>query len=146
MTDILISEKHGINPCMGICERCGEDTGEILIPGKINKYTCTCGKEIYGSKFACSCGSKKYNTKELDVEIPRHIPYGFCAACKEELKNMEEEIDRGGIYFKCKCGANGVIKYTAPICKEIRKKLNVLEGPCGIELKKCPKCEKEKKK
>jgi hypothetical protein len=34
---VRLSKKHGVNPCLGICFFCGEDSGEIgllgLLPG-----------------------------------------------------------------------------------------------------------------
>lgn len=33
--DILLSEKHGVNPSIGVCFFCGEDNGEIMLPGRM---------------------------------------------------------------------------------------------------------------
>lgn len=32
---IRVSEKHGVNPSIAVCYLCGEDTGEIVMPGKL---------------------------------------------------------------------------------------------------------------
>lgn len=32
---IRVSEKYGVNPSLGICWICGEDNGEIILPGRL---------------------------------------------------------------------------------------------------------------
>jgi hypothetical protein len=32
---IRVSEKHGVNPCLGVCFYCGEDSGEIGLLGRL---------------------------------------------------------------------------------------------------------------
>ena len=32
---IRLSEKHGVNPSMGLCFFCGQENGEIILPGKM---------------------------------------------------------------------------------------------------------------
>ena len=34
---IKLSPKHGLNPSIGVCFICGEDSGEIILPGLITK-------------------------------------------------------------------------------------------------------------
>lgn len=35
MSGILLSPKHGVNPSLAICWICGEDNGEIILPGRL---------------------------------------------------------------------------------------------------------------
>ena len=56
MSDIRISEKHGINPCMLVCQVCGESYA-IALPGYIK-------------------GDKK---------APKQIIQGFCDDCQKAL-------------------------------------------------------------
>jgi hypothetical protein len=35
--EITLSPKHGVNPSMEVCFVCSEDTGTILLPGKLDK-------------------------------------------------------------------------------------------------------------
>jgi hypothetical protein len=32
---IRLSEKHGVNPSIAVCFFCGEDNGEIILPGRL---------------------------------------------------------------------------------------------------------------
>ena len=55
---IRLSEKHGVNPTMGICAFCGKETGEIALLGKLKG----------------------------DKEAPRHtvLSYEPCDECKKQ--------------------------------------------------------------
>jgi hypothetical protein len=33
--DIKLSPQHGVNPSIGVCFYCGEDSGEIILPGRL---------------------------------------------------------------------------------------------------------------
>lgn len=35
MSRIRLSGKHGVNPSVGVCFICGEDNGEIMLPGRL---------------------------------------------------------------------------------------------------------------
>lgn len=56
---IRLSEKHGVNPTLGVCFWCGEDTGEIALLGYMGKG---------------------------DPEAPRRtvLSYDPCPKCKEQ--------------------------------------------------------------
>lgn len=55
---IRISEKHGVNPTLGVCAWCGEETGEIAMLGYLPG----------------------------DVEAPKHtvLSYAPCEECKKK--------------------------------------------------------------
>lgn len=57
---IRLSEKHGVNPSMGVCFYCGEDDGTIILPGRLKN----------------------------DVEAPRRAVWSKepCAKCKELMR------------------------------------------------------------
>jgi len=57
--NILLSEKHGVNPSLGVCFWCGQDDGTVLLVGRLPE----------------------------DREAPRHLcaSYEPCAACKEKM-------------------------------------------------------------
>ena len=69
---IKISPKHGLNPSMGMCFWCHQPTGEILIPGKIDKE---------------------------DSEAPKYMvtSYEPCDACREK---MEQGVTFMGVVDK----------------------------------------------
>lgn len=35
MSRIPLSRKHGVNPSLGVCFLCGEESGEIILPGRL---------------------------------------------------------------------------------------------------------------
>ncbi len=35
MGSIYLSPKHGVNPSIGVCYFCGEENGEIVLPGRL---------------------------------------------------------------------------------------------------------------
>ncbi len=57
---IRVSEKHGVNPSMGVCFFCGEDDGTIILPGRL----------------------------EGDKEAPRRAVWSHepCPTCKDYMK------------------------------------------------------------
>lgn len=144
--DIPVSEKHGINPSMEVCPNCGEETGNILILGRTNRHTCSCGYKVYG-KMPNMCpecmrgGGGSWWKTEYDVEAPRHIVGNLCAKCTKEKEEQQLEVAKGGVYFKCKCGVKGIIKAESPMAKHIREMSGVAApDPVGGEFEECPIC------
>lgn len=150
MSDILISKKHGVNPTMGICENCQEDTGEVICLGLTHKYRCkSCGREVYGQLAGyknsktrvCPSCQGHLTLVEKDVEAPRHLPMGLCDKCQNE---MMEIVKSGGVFWKCKdCGSFGVIKPESPVAQDVRETTGIkAPGLVGVEVKKsqCPVC------
>jgi len=149
MTSIPISNKHGVNPSVVVCARCGKDTGELVLPGKVNRYSCSnCKtKEIFlqhGSDGCPKCGKEagRLTRMEGDVEMPRKISMGtICPDCVEQ----KEIVKQGGVYWECKdCKSIGVVRAEAPLAQRVRE-INKVEppAPCGIEFTKedlCPVC------
>ena len=35
MRGIRLSEKHGVNPSIGVCFYCNQDNGEVVLPGRL---------------------------------------------------------------------------------------------------------------
>lgn len=59
MSRIRLSEKHGVNPALGVCYLCGENNGEVLLLGRLPG----------------------------DAEAPRKVVSGHpCKRCEEALK------------------------------------------------------------
>ena len=67
---IELSPKHGVNPTIGVCFFCGEDTGELALLGRIREKDDN-GRSKRGS----------------DVEAPRRmvLSYEPCDKCKENF-------------------------------------------------------------
>lgn len=61
MKGIPVSLKHGLNPSLGVCFFCGEETGEIVLNGKIKN----------------------------DIEAPKYMvtSYTPCKKCQEHIKD-----------------------------------------------------------
>ncbi len=150
---IPVSEKHGINPSLVVCIRCGQDTGEIVLPGKVNRYSCSdCGKENLYLQNAthgcpdCKKGNATLTRMNSDVEVPKKVSMGtFCEKCEKEVAEHRKVVEDGGIYWECKdCKSNGVIKGDAELAKIVRKNAKIYPPkPCGIQFTKeemCPVC------
>ncbi len=144
---IRISEEHGLNPIMGQCPRCRKDNGEIMLPGLLYYWWCgNCRKNTIAQtrpKDGCvHCRSSELALSgEYEAKLGDRIPGGLCDHCKDEVEVFESEIARGGVYFKCACGSQGIIKAETELAKDVRKKHP--EGPVGVELTGCPICGKE---
>lgn len=147
---IPVSEKHGINPCMEICARCGKDTGSLLLAGRTHEYWCRdCKIKIYAQKPACPHAEKgerhDMERKRSDVEMPRHIKSGaLCDDCEKEADEHAKVVVDGGVYFRCRdCKISGVVKADSLLAADVRKQHGIAAPePCGVEFDKtwCPKC------
>ncbi len=146
MSLITLHPKYGVNPHLCTCPRCGKDNNELVLIGtRETILKCNCGQTIYGHRHSepCpKCGEKFNFTEVGKIEERDKIPTSLCDDCEKELAAEKEIVAEGGIYFRCKCGARGVIKANAPICAKVRAKLDVPKGPCGIDFDTCPNCEK----
>ncbi len=80
--NIKLSPKYGLNPSMGVCFICGEDSGEIIIPGLITK--------------------KNNLGHPEEAEAPRRAVWHKepCPKCKEYMK-------QGIILLSVRNGENG---------------------------------------
>ena len=152
MPKINLSKEHGVNPTICQCERCGKETGAIVLAGKCNKYECQeCGAEMFGQKkpAKCSgCGGYLVISTDQDVAAPRYIRQGLCPDCEEEIAKQENLVRLGGIFWRCsECGSSGVIRPGTDMALMVRHKLGILTpAPCGIELTSgnCPICQGRK--
>ena len=155
MTSVTLSKKHGLNPAMTYCRRCGGETNEILLLGNAKKYECSaCGGLTVGKypRNGCQlCGSNigfkslgEYNGAK-DGRLPAN---SLCDACKEEEKLFQAEVAKGGLRWTCsKCGSFGVIKAGHPFIDAFKssgrdpKTEGVLFGEFGEG--QCPRCQEE---
>jgi hypothetical protein len=150
---IPISQKHGVNPALIICAQCGKETGALVLPGQVNRYSCAdCGeKNIFLHRAGDGCPNCKNKHDRLtrtatDVEMPRHIRNGdLCDACAKKQEEMRAVVRDGGVYWKCKdCGSNGAIKADAKLAVHVRAEMKIqAPAPCGVEFCKedfCPVC------
>ena len=154
MTDgtIQLHPKHGVNPRLCFCPRCGGESNMLMLIGTRNYVTTCphCGVKNYGSKrseLCGKCGSHMHNGEKRELDDHEKLPGDFCEECKKEAKEHAAIVARGGVYFRCKaCNACGVIKEDVPFAAEVRKAHGLLNGePCGVEFDKtdCPRCRKE---
>lgn len=135
---ITLSPKHGVNATVVKCIYCDEDYGIALL-GNAHQYECSCSQVILGTrKGSCPrCGVAARSWKDLgDFDgMGTALRQGACTRCEEELK-------AGAILFKCRCGSSGLIRHTAPLCADVRTKMNIpAPTPCGVEIDSCPHCE-----
>jgi hypothetical protein len=146
--DILLHKEKGLNPRLTYCVRCGGKGRDLILVGARDKViTCpSCGINAIGfthSQRCPSCKEKLTGGKSRILEDNERLPGGLCQVCEDEVKAMEAEIKSGGVYVKCKCGMQGIIKADHPLAKNVRDHFNLHNGePCGTEIETCPKCEK----
>lgn len=154
---ILLSKKHGVNPSIALCSRCGEETGEIMLLGKCHEYKCSaCGATTYGimagKKKECpQCGSPKIDLIAADVQVPMNLKSGeICEKCKALDMEHVALVRRGGVYWKCQtCGSAGVIRPGTPIALMVRHETQIVApNPVGIEFtsENCPACQTKENK
>jgi len=153
---IRLHKEKGVNPKLTVCRRCGGKADELMLIGAMDyKDICReCGTVHYGGAFNLRTGRKRCQNCDsvgFDREpigeyekIPASEP---CSKCKEELAQHKVEVDKGGIYFKCKdCNRSGVVKADHPLAVDVRKHTKIeAPNPVGIEFDKgnCPVCRKE---
>ena len=87
--EILLSEKHGVNPSIDICFYCGESKGIILF-GKL-KGDAEAPRECCTSVEPCDKCKEKYNDYLLIVEKPsvEEDPTGRWFAIKKDAVPAE---------------------------------------------------------
>ena len=144
---MILHKTKGVNPRLTFCPRCGGDGPDLILLGNRDSViTCPfCNTANYGairSDKCGSCGQPLSRGESRKIEEHERIPGSLCKTCKEEVENFKKEVEKGGIYWKCKCGATGVIKGGSELAVQVREKSGIKEGPVGVELDKCWVCEK----
>lgn len=140
--NILLSEKHGVNPHLTYCPRCGKEGQELILTGAAKLYECACGQKHIGYPKNGRCVKcELHRDLVCKGEIPPEtkLSGSLCDSCDAEVKRLKAEVDRGGIPFRCvDCKVEGVIKAEHELAKTVRKE----RGLCGIEFSKkdCPQC------
>lgn len=74
--NIPISEKHGLNPTIGVCFWCGEHTGEIALLGKLPNDA-EAPKEMILNYEPCEKCAKSFNEGVLIIEVTKDTDRPF---------------------------------------------------------------------
>lgn len=144
-----VSRKYGVNPTMALCERCGKETGELLLLGRCNEYACReCGAKTYGrlkKDAKCSqCGSFTLYMTGQDVEAPMHLKHGVCEECRDRDEEHATMVRQGGVYWRCEtCGSTGVVRPGSGLALVTRHHAQIAAPkPVGIDFgpDQCPVC------
>jgi DNA-directed RNA polymerase subunit RPC12/RpoP len=145
---LILSKKHGINPCLTICSRCGKETPEILLLGNAQEYECNgCGGKTIGKspKGKCPhCGHQTFFKRIGAFDgSDRKLPASeLCEDCKKEIEFFTQEIEKGGVPWKCTdCKSEGIIKHDAQFAIDFRKQYPT-EG-FSFSKNNCPVCKGE---
>ena len=141
---ITLSKQFGVNPSLTYCPRCGEDAPEILLLGNAQDYECTsCHKHIVGKrpKECPFCKSVLIvHRGPYDGSRNRLPASDLCDKCKELIKELKEELGKGGVAWKCQdCKSEGVIKHDVAVAIEFRKQYPD-KGGITFTKKNCPVC------
>lgn len=142
MTSIPLHPKKGVNAMLAYCPRCGEQNSEIVLAGNGRVYTCGCGRMSAGYKFEkCpDCGSTRSQSSR-PIEEGDRIMGGWCDSCAAEVKEHEAIVAAGGVFFRCKCGVQGVIKAESELSKAVRQSAGIEPpNPVGLEVEQCEVC------
>jgi hypothetical protein len=141
-----LDKEKGVNPFRTYCPRCGGEGRELILVGN-RQYTQTCpscGVVNFGGVDHGKCGHCQGEMEEVKkVKIPdgELLPGGLCEKCEKEVKEFKELVAAGGIYWKCKCGAGGVVKANTQTAVEFRKAVGVeAPEPVGMKVENCPRC------
>jgi hypothetical protein len=136
---------HGVNGHLAYCPACERDSGELIFLGITNTvWACPiCNQKMLCDeepKMDCpTCGGKTYRP-DHELEKGEKIPGSLCSECQKKLDHQEELVKAGGVYFRCtNCHQHGIVT-DEDVCKEVRKEVQVPEGPIGIEIAMCPLC------
>ena len=149
MSSIKVSKEHGVNPTMAVCARCGKDTGELLLLGRCNEYTCNdCGAQTYGllkKGTKCKqCASMRLRKTGTDIEAPMHLKLGLCKECVDRDKEHAALVRQGGVYWRCQaCGSFGVIRPGTGMAIAARHTAQIAAPkPVGVDFtpQECPVC------
>lgn len=148
-----LHKEHGVNPRLTFCPQCGGEGNELVLLGAHDSlYRCIreeCGAAHIGRPEGGSC-AKCGATVRLERKIGQHerIPGGICDACQEKNRQVEEEVARGGIHWRCAdCGAAGAIRAGHPLAEAVRAQMGIAApNACGVEFTRvegCPACGEE---
>jgi len=147
MASIPLSKDRGIDPHLCTCIRCGNVNDQALTMGVIMK-----AEDNHGASHFANRGGTRKHEQELakhNIEIVTNwteikdssekIPMGLCKACEDEIALFEEELAKGGIFFKCKaCDQAGMITGNTDLAKAVREQMDIpAPDECGIEFDSC---------
>ena len=106
--DIRLSPKHGVNPSLGVCFVCNEESGEVILPGRMRGDAEAPRKAVWHKEPCPKCekwmkaGVILISVK--DGEPDRENPYrtgGWCVIKDEAIKRMPIDEDvRAGLLSK----------------------------------------------
>lgn len=137
MGGITLHSRHGVAPALTFCPRCGKDTNELALLGIRADKVMRQVYEMTGGREGSMEGYKEYGQNRIPASEP-------CDECKAKQAAADEEVRRGGVYWKCtKCGSEGAIKAEHPLSKAVREKAGIeAPNPVGVDMTgQCPVCD-----
>ena len=150
---ITLHPEKGVAAHMSVCRNCGKGVGLIMMGIRNYVEVCNnCNMHVYGGldaryKGKCpGCGNawnRDTHSKRRELDYFETVPAELCDDCMRNQRLCEEEVAKGGVFWKCShCKSKGALKAGSDLAKQVREKLNIKTGPCGIEFDKeaCPVC------
>jgi len=135
---------RGLDPHDTFCPRCGKPDGHKTF-GVVMKTSLTDGHKVYASKGyeqqveenlakqgkLALIGTLTWQEVVPGAPIP--APH-MCQDCVIVVRQMEQDIENGGVFFACKqCGMQGIIKADTHYAKEVRKQHD-LPAPAPVKV------------
>jgi len=134
--NITLHRKHALAPALTFCTICGKTTNELALLGSKADSVMKQVHEMTEGREGSAKGYTEYGHNRIPSSEP-------CDECKAKKAAVDEEVKRGGVYWKCtKCGSEGAIKAEHPLSIQVREQMEIeAPSPCGVNLTgQCPVC------
>lgn len=146
MTQIPLDKERGIDPHLCKCINCGGDSNSLTV-GVIRKGEDENGVIHYANRGQTDKHNAMLRNKGLSevlqwetvTDTTERIPMGLCTKCEEQEKLFKEELEKGGIFFRCKqCEKHGMIIGSHQLSIDIREHSGIkAPDPVGTEFITC---------
>lgn len=86
MSGIRLSKKHGVNPTLGVCFYCGEDSGEIALLGKL-KNDAEAPRRMALNYIPCKKCEEHMNSGVTLIEVDYTNPHDIAPISRDSAGN-----------------------------------------------------------
>ena len=131
------------------CQHCGKQTGVTGELEPTQEWRCgQCSQRMIGDTKPENCVSCDAEPQYIEHAGPfdlaaedSQLASGVCSACAQKIQDHTLEVQAGGVWFRCDCGAEGIIKHDHPVAQAVRVAAGVEPpDPCTLQLSECQGC------